>query len=79
MDISILYKVATVALSVTVLALHAEGWVFELEQRQNEVVKTGSDRIGNRCECHKTSKMPRVIVGVARLGPLTAPWKSQSN
>ena len=60
MDISILYKVATVALSVTVLALHAEGWVFEFQQRENAVVNTGSGRIGNRCECRETSKMTTI-------------------
>ena len=35
--------IAAVAQWVRVLALHAEGWVFESQPRQTNVVKTGSD------------------------------------
>ena len=61
-DIYILTNVAVtaaVAQWVRVFAPQAEGWVFESQQRQTQVVKTGSD----------SSTAKRSAIGMSVTGP----------
>ena len=50
---------AAVAQWVRVFALQAEGWVFESQLRQTEVIKTGSD----------SSTVKGMALGVSVMGP----------
>ena len=57
--INLCIETAVVAQSVRAFVSHAEGWVFESQQRQSQVVKTGSD----------SSTAKRSAVGVSTTGP----------
>ena len=73
-----------VAQSVRTVAPHAEGWLFETQPRQTEVGKIGCvshcKMLGNRCECHGSSKMT-IIMDVpchSRCGTLKNPHCSMA-
>ena len=65
---------AAVVQTARALVLHAEGWMFESQDRQPLVVKTGSNSSTARQQVRVSRvsgddhyiRMPRVTVGVAR-------------